>query len=49
METIKFLAFYSLEIVVVAMVGLVLAAGVYQLIRDKIRLGRAAKLAEMTR
>ncbi len=37
MEAIKFLAFYSLEVIVVALVGVTLLAGLYQLVRDKAR------------
>jgi hypothetical protein len=37
MEAIKFVAMYGLEIVVVALVGITLFAGLYQLIRDKAR------------
>jgi len=37
MEAIKFVAMYGLEIVVVALVGITLFAGLYQLVRDKVR------------
>jgi hypothetical protein len=37
METVKFVALYGLEIIVVALVGVTLFAGLYQLIRDKAR------------
>jgi len=37
MEAIKYLMFYGMEIVVVALVGITLFAGLYQLIRDKVR------------
>ena len=40
METIKFVMFYGLEIVVVAVGGVALFAGLYQLIRDKARQSR---------
>jgi len=37
METVKFVALYGLEIIVVALVGVTLFAGLYQLVRDKVR------------
>jgi len=37
METVKFVALYGLEIIVVALVGVTLFAGLYQLVRDKAR------------
>jgi len=37
METVKFVVLYGLEIIVVALVGVTLFAGLYQLIRDKVR------------
>ncbi len=40
METLKFALMYSLEIAVVALVGVTLIAGVYQLIREKARESR---------
>lgn len=40
---IKFMMFYALEFVVVALVGALLIAGVYQLVRDKIRSVRLAR------
>ncbi len=46
MEVIKFVMFYGMEIVVVALVGITLFAGLYQLIRDKVRQSRAAALAK---
>ena len=42
MEAIKFVAMYGLEIVVVALVGITLFAGLYQLIRDKVRQSRGS-------
>ena len=45
METIKFVMFYGLEIVVVALVGITLFAGLYQLIRDKVRQSRVSPTA----
>jgi hypothetical protein len=41
MEAIKFVALYGLEIVVIVLVGVTLIAGLYQLIRDKVRESRA--------
>jgi hypothetical protein len=43
MEAIKFVMFYGMEIVVVALVGITLFAGLYQLFRDKVRQSRASK------
>jgi len=37
MEAIKFMMLYGMEIVVVALVGITLFAGLYQFIRDKVR------------
>ena len=37
METIKFMLFYGLEVIVVALVGVTLFAGLYQFIREKRR------------
>jgi len=37
MEAVKFIMFYGMEIVVVALVGVTLFAGLYQLVRDKVR------------
>jgi hypothetical protein len=45
METIKFVMFYSLQVAVVAPVGIALFAGLYQLIRDKARQSRAPAAA----
>jgi hypothetical protein len=42
MLAVKFVAFYGMEIVVIAVVGVTLAAGLYQLIRDKVRASRVA-------
>lgn len=42
MTVVKFIGFYGLEIGVVALVGLTLLAGLYQLVRDKSRQGRSA-------
>ncbi len=36
MEAIKFVALYSLEIIVIALVGAVLLAGLYQIVRDQV-------------
>ena len=41
-ETVKFIMFYSMEIVVVVLVGITLFAGLYQLIRDKARQSRVS-------
>ncbi len=49
METIKFLMFYGMEAVVVALVGVTLFAGLYQLIRDKVRQRRASTTAAGTK
>jgi len=37
MEAIKFVAFYGLQSVVIALVGVTLVAGLYQLIRGKVQ------------
>jgi hypothetical protein len=37
METFKLVAMYALEVVVVAAVGATVLAGLYQLIRDRVR------------
>jgi len=37
MEVIKFVMMYGLEIVVVALVGITVLAGLYQLVRDRVR------------
>ena len=42
MEAIKYLMFYGMEIVVVALVGVTLFAGLYQLVRDKVRQSRVS-------
>ncbi len=42
METIKFVMFYSLEVVVVALAGIAVFAGLYQLVRDKVRQSRVS-------
>ena len=44
-ETAKFIMFYSMEIVVVVLVGITLFAGLYQLIRDKVRQSRVSTRA----
>jgi Na+-translocating ferredoxin:NAD+ oxidoreductase RnfG subunit len=36
MLTVKFAMFYGMQLVVVAIVGVTLIAGVYQLVRDKV-------------
>lgn len=40
MEAIKFVALYGLESIVIALVGVTLIAGTYQLIRDQILAAR---------
>lgn len=40
MEAIKFVALYGLESIVIALVGVTLIAGVYQLIRDQVLAAR---------
>jgi len=42
METVKFVVLYGLEIIVVALVGVTLFAGLYQLVRDKVRQSRVS-------
>jgi len=44
METIKFIEFYAMEVIVIGTVALTVLAGLYQLIRDKLRgaTGRAS-------
>ena len=42
MEAVKFVALYGLEVIVIALVGVTLLAGLYQLIREKVREKRAA-------
>ena len=37
MEAIKFVTFYGMELVVVGVVGVTLLAGLYQLVRDRVR------------
>jgi hypothetical protein len=37
METFKLVVMYALEVIVVAVVGITLVAGVYQLARDQLR------------
>ena len=37
METVKFVALYALDAFVIAIVGATVIAGIYQLIRDKVR------------
>ncbi len=46
METIKWLMFYGMEIVVVALVGIALLAGLYQLAQGKARQRRASSAPE---
>ena len=47
MEAIKFLSFYLMQIIVVALVGVTLAAGIYQLVREKTRqIVKTSKTAE---
>jgi Na+-translocating ferredoxin:NAD+ oxidoreductase RnfG subunit len=41
MLAVKFVAFYGIQVVVVALVGVTLIAGLYQLVRDKVRESRA--------
>jgi len=45
METIKFIEFYAMEVIVIGTVALTVLAGLYQLIRDKVR-GAVATPAE---
>lgn len=45
MQIVKFIAMYGLEICVVALVGVTLLAGVYQVVRDKVRQRRASTTA----
>jgi len=40
MEAIKFLMFYTLQVSVVALVGITLLAGLYQIVRDKVNESR---------
>jgi Na+-translocating ferredoxin:NAD+ oxidoreductase RnfG subunit len=40
MLAVKFVAFYGIQVVVVALVGVTLIAGLYQLVRDKVRESR---------
>jgi Na+-translocating ferredoxin:NAD+ oxidoreductase RnfG subunit len=42
METVKFVALYALEAFVIALVGATVLAGIYQLVRDKIRLAQGS-------
>ena len=45
METIKFLMFYTLQVSVVALVGITLLAGLYQFVQDKVRQRRVPTAA----
>jgi Flp pilus assembly protein TadB len=45
MEAIKFLAFYGMQSVVIALVGITVVAGLYQFVRDRVR-GRQEKRRE---
>jgi len=47
METIKFVMFYGMEIVVVALVGVTVFAGLYQLIRAAIRRRASSPASEI--
>ena len=49
MEMVKFVALYGLEIIVVALVGVTLFAGLYQLVRDKVRGRVSTPTAETAR
>jgi hypothetical protein len=40
MLTVKFVLFYGMQAVVIAVVGVTLIAGLYQLVRDKVRATR---------
>jgi hypothetical protein len=40
MEAVKFLEFLALELSVVVLMGAVLIAGLYQVVRDRVREGR---------
>ncbi|MBN1317482.1 MAG: hypothetical protein JXA42_18515 [Anaerolineales bacterium] len=37
MEIVKYVSFYAMEAIVVALVGVTLFAGLYQLVRDALR------------
>jgi hypothetical protein len=37
MEIVKYVSFYAMEAVVIALVGITLFAGLYQLVRDALR------------
>ena len=49
MEAIKFVMFYGLEIVVVGVVAVTLLAGLYQLVRDKMRSGATTGTPEIAK
>jgi hypothetical protein len=40
MLAVKFVLFYGMQAVVIAVVGVTLIAGLYQLVRDKVRAAR---------
>jgi hypothetical protein len=42
MEAVKYVALYGLEIIVIVLVGVTLVAGLYQLVRDKVRARRVS-------
>jgi hypothetical protein len=42
MLAVKFVLFYGMQAVVIAVVGVTLIAGLYQLIRDKVRAARVS-------
>ncbi len=37
MQVVKFVEFYAMQVIVVGLVGVTLLAGLYQLVRDKVR------------
>jgi hypothetical protein len=41
MEAVKFVAFYGLQSIVIALVGVVVFAGLYQLVRDRVHAFKA--------
>ena len=46
MEAIKFVMMYGLEIIVVALVGVTLLAGLYQLVRERVHKTEVSAAAE---
>lgn len=45
MEAVKFVMLYGMELVVISVVGATLLAGLYQLVRDKVRSRASAPTA----